>query len=206
MIFFNIKQQKGLNKIFENDEAIIFENDFFVPPLYLIDSFKNRTPIINHMDAINRQGPHIYFNRLNPTLFDGQIIDNQNGTFLVLNENFNKNWTARIVRNDHTLSKGNSLGWDCLNKSNLLYTYITTKRESIPLELHFEVNGHANAWYIPPQYKNAHIVVEFSNQKYYELFIFLSIMTFSIVCFLLLFLKITSLRSNAQKYSDKIYY
>ncbi len=210
-ISYNIKHQEGLTKVLDIDGGKIYKNQYFIPPVYSPKNITiyNDTNLRLKTFQPNKKGAYIStqtinfksigkkylvnrakmltmnFVRKNPTRFEIQINHNSNGVFLVLNESFNPNWSARIIKNGNECLKsklfGNSFLFDKFNLPLHLSCI-----NSIKLTSHFQVNGFANAWFVPPHDEKTYIIIEFIPQLYYEIFLIIGMVTL-IGCLSLLF-------------------
>lgn len=200
---------------FSYNGCTIYKNEQFIPPIHAkknvviysgvevspdiqnINRAHNTTYISNSDIDVNMlrkicqmsedNSGKIKFTRTNPTRFMVEISGCKEGTLLVLNEKFNKKWTAYIQPSEFSKDSFNNF----YKYFNLPF-YLKGKLYSFnKLPSHYKVNGYANAWYIPPQKNKCNIVITFAPQKYYEAFFFFSMLLLVIFVIYILFVHFT---------------
>jgi len=140
--------------------------------------------VYNQNDKVENNSIQVQYEKINPTKYKVFIKDiNLNEPFtIILNEKFHKNWQ---INKETQVKNGNTI-------SMFISSFTQTGIES---STHREANGYANAWTINPKNLDigntteVELEIEFSAQRYLELGIMISVISFSVLIISILVLK-----------------
>ena len=143
--------------------------------------------------------PTINFVKINPTKYLIRVKNSSDPYYLIFNQSFNNRWQLFLSRGNIQESKnvGSYLGgkvFEALMNNNVINLNLleTLNEQSIFNNVHYSVNGNANAWYIDQSKvgnsQSQTYILELTTQRYFYIGLIISLITFVGVLLYLIYL------------------
>lgn len=162
-----------------------------------ISLIANITPQIMIKEAIQinestKKSPEIVFQQINPTKYIVKVKNAKHPFILVFAESYNKNWQASYSDVNVNLGKNTKvLSTEMENVKEIPYknsydidNLLFSKSKENRTEMHFQINGYANAWYLDKS-GDFTVVLEFKPQREFMTGILITGISF-FVCLIIL--------------------